>query len=699
MDKLIKPWRLAALIALIAVLTVIFLISLYRLQIVDGANYYAQSQNSNVTRNTVVAARGNILDRYGRALTSNRVCNNLSINAAELFEQEDPNAIILELTRAVEDSGGKYTDTLPITKEPPFEYVPNMTESQKIRLEAYLKENKLPVSTTAVELMAFFREKFEIDNNYTAEEMRTVAGVRYEIKIRYIINTSDYVFAEDVSIDLISKLMENGVPGFTVSPSYVREYKTKYAAHLLGYVGFMNPEEYKNYRNEGYPLNAIVGRSGVEKAFESYLHGVDGEARVTQTRAGTVIDTHYTKEPQPGNHSYLTIDLALQEVSENSLSAYIANTNEQRKKDNEIYEAMGEKKKIKDMIPAGAIAVVKVDTGEPLALVSAPSFDPATLLEDYDALREDENAPLVNRALSGTYAPGSTFKPVTALAALNEKKVSTGTGIYDAGVFDKYRYSEHDYAPTCWLYPKGSHGTVNVTEAIKVSCNYYFYTIGDMLEIDKLEAYARRFGLGEHTGIELPEEIGVMSNRKYKEEVTGGEPWHNGDMLQTAIGQYHSVFTPLQLANYTAALANNGNRYEASILKAVRSYDYSQSLYEREPKIAGTVALPQEYYDAVKQGLYEVANDMDGTAYKIFGNSPYKVAAKTGTAQLGENITNNGVFICYAPYDNPEIAVAVVVEKGGSGSEIATIARDILDYYFAFKNSAVSIEAENSLLK
>ena len=695
MDKLVKPWRLAALLGLIAVLTVIFIISLYRLQIVEGAAYYAQSQNSIVTTNTVVAARGNILDRYGRALTSNRVCNNLNINAEELFEQENPNAIILELARAVEDSGGKYTDTLPITKEPPFEYVPNMTDLQKTRLEAYFKANKLPVSTTAVELMAFFREAFKIDNNYTAQEMRTVVGVRYEIKIRYVINTSDYVFAEDVSIDLISKLMENGVPGFTVSPSYIREYKTKYAAHLLGYVGMMNPEEYKNYRNDDYPLNAIVGKGGAEKAFESYLHGVDGSARVTQTRAGTVIETFYTKEPQPGNHSYLTIDLALQEISENSLNSYIANTNEQRKKNNEIYKATGEEKKIMDMIPAGAIAVIKIDGGEPLALVSAPSFDPSTLLDDYDALLEDENRPLINRALSGIYAPGSTFKPVTALAALNEKKVSTGTEIYDAGIFDKYE----DYKPKCWIHPHGSHGSVNVTGAIKVSCNYYFYTIGDMLEIDKLEAYARRFGLGEHTGIELPEEIGVMSNRKYKEEVTGGEPWRNGDMLQTAIGQYQSVFTPLQLANYTAALAGNGNRYEARILKAVRSYDYSQSIYEREPKIAGTVALPQEYYDAVKQGLYEVANDIDGTAYKIFGNAPYKVAAKTGTAQLGENITNNGVFICYAPYDKPEIAIAVVVEKGGAGGEIATIAKDILDYYFAFKNSAVSVETENGLLK
>ena len=698
MDRLIKPSRLAATIILVISLTIVFMVTLYRLQIVEGAAYYAQSQNSIVSTNTVVAARGNILDRYGRVLVSNRICNNITINTEELFDQPDPNTIILELAQAVKDSGNTYTDTLPITKEAPFEYVSDMTDLQKTRLDAYLKANDLPASTTAVELMAFFRDAFNIDNNFTSEQMRIVAGIRYEVKIRYVINTSDYVFAEDVSIDLITKLMENSVPGFEVESSYIREYNTDYAAHLLGYIGMMNEEEFKEYRNDGYPYNALVGKDGTEKAFESYLHGIDGQAVVTKTRGGTVINTNYTKEPVPGDHVYLTIDLGLQEAAEISLNNFIAETNKKRETDNANFEAQGLTDEVKDMITGGAVVAVNVKTGEPLCIASAPTYKLSTFMQDYSKLVEDKTNPLYNRALMGAYAPGSTFKPVSVITALNEGIITPGAVIYDKGVYDKY--ADQGYAPSCWLYPHGSHGEVNAAKAIEVSCNYYFYTVADNenFTINKLIDYATRFGLGTSTGIQLNESLGIMANEKYKEEKED-TPWRNGDTLQAAIGQSYSVFTPLQLANYTAALANNGTRYKASILKSARSYDYSKSVFERKAEVVGTVNVNQEYYNAVHTGMYNVANSVNGTAFQIFGNYPVKVAAKTGTAQLGEAVTNNGVFVCYAPYDDPEIAVAVVVEKGSAGSAIATIARDVLDYYFSFKNSSVEMEKENSLLK
>ncbi|NLT63192.1 MAG: penicillin-binding protein [Clostridiales bacterium] len=697
MDKIIKPSRLVITIILIISMSAVFVVSLYRLQIIEGAAYYEQSKNSVMTKSTVVAARGNILDRYGRVLVSNRVCNNLTINTRELFEQPDPNAIILELVQTVDDSGNAHIDTLPITKEAPFEYVPNMTDIQKTRLEAYLKENKLPASTTAVELMAFFRNGFKIDNNYASEQMRTIAGVRYELKIRSIIGTSDYIFAEDVSIDLITKMMESNIPGFEVTPSYVREYNTDYAAHLLGYIGMMNEEEYKEYRNDGYPLNALVGKNGAEKAFESYLHGRDGQAVVTKTRGGTIINTKYTQEPEPGTHTYLTIDLGLQETAENSLNNYIEKTNKQREMDNAAYKAQGLTKEVKEMIPGGAVVGINIKTGEPLCIASAPSFKLDTFLQDYSDLLEEENKPLLNRALMGLYAPGSTFKPVSAIAALNENIVTTGTTINCEGIYDKY--ADKGYSPTCWIYP-GNHGPVNVTKAIEVSCNYYFYTVADNenFTIYKLANYAKRFGLGESTGIELSEYKGMMANPKYKEENENLQ-WYNGDTLAAAIGQSSSIFTPIQIANYIAAIANNGTRYEASILKSARSYDYSKSIFERRPEVAGTVNVNQEYFDAINIGMYNVANSVNGTAYQVFGNYPVKVAAKTGTAQLGENVTNNGVFVCYAPYDDPEIAIAVVVEKASAGIAIAGIAKDVLDYYFSFKNSSAELEKENSLLK
>ncbi len=704
MDRIIKPSRLAALVLFIALLVVIYIVSLYKLQIVKGAEYYEQSQNSISTTSTVAAARGNILDRYGRVLVSNRVCNNLIIDSDELFEQDDPNAVILELVRSVRDSGGDVTDTLPITKEAPFEYIENMSELQRTRLDAYLKENKLPSTTTAVELMAAFRKNFGIDNNYTSEETRIIAGIRYEIKIRYVIATSDYVFAEDVSMDLVTKLLEQDFPGVEVTQSYIREYNTKYAAHVLGYIGMMNETEVKEYRNYGYPLNALVGKDGAEKAFESYLHGVDGKAIVTSTPGGTVISTQYETEPSPGNHVYLTIDEGLQAAAEQSLERFIKENNAQREIDNALYEANGQTDKILDMITGGAVVAVNVKTGEPLCIASAPTFDLSTMRENYMELNADENRPMFNRALQGAYAPGSTFKPCTAIAALDQLIVDPLTTIYCEGRYTKYE--EAGYAPKCWVYP-GRHGDMNTALAIENSCNYYFYVVSEQLGIAKMSNYAKRFGLGVKTGIELYEETGVMSTQEYKEEIQRAlgvaeediEPWYIGDTIQAGIGQAYNQFTPLQLANYCAAIANNGKRYEASILKSVRSYDYSESVYQRKAVLADYVEVDQNYYDAVHLGMYNVVHRVAGNTKDVFAGYPVNVAAKTGTAQIGEGITNNAAFICYAPYEDPEIAVAVVIEKGYAGSNNAQVAKDVLDYYFSFKNSTVEMETENYLLK
>ena len=502
MDKIIKPARLYIIILIIAVLTAIFVVTLYSLQIVEGAAYYAQSQDSISTTVSVPAARGDILDRYGRPLVSNKVVNDLTIDAQSLFEQADPNAVILKLTKAVTDSGAEYTDTLPITKEAPFEYVDNMTDTQRTLLSAYLKSQKLPDSTSAVELMAYFRKKFDIDSNYSSDDMRTIAGVRYEIKVRYVTQTADYIFARDVSIDLITKLMEQNIPGFNVVNSYEREYDTSYAAHLLGGVGLMDADEYKTFKEKGYLMNAEVGKSGAESAFEQYLHASDGQAVVTKTRGGTIINTRYTKSPEPGDQVELTIDLGLQETAENALASFITSNNATRESQNAAYKAMGDTKDVKDLITGGAIVAVNVKTGEPLCLASYPTYDLATYSQNAEELNKAKNSPLVNRALAGLYAPGSTFKPVTAIASLAEGIITPGATIYDKGKFTKYAKSESDYAPECWIYP-GSHGYVNTTKAIEVSCNYYFYTVGDQLGIDKLSDYAKRFGLGEHTGIEL----------------------------------------------------------------------------------------------------------------------------------------------------------------------------------------------------
>lgn len=707
MEKIVKPARLAAIVIFIAALAVIYFVALYKLQIIEGEAYYEESMNNVVTKSSVPGARGSILDRYGRVLVENRTCNNLLIDEKELFpDGEDEtiaaaNATILELCNTITEYGDTYTDTLPITMTPPFEYT-DMTDVQRAFLNAYLADKGLDENTTAVELMAYMRARYEIDNNYTAEETRIIAGVRYEINGRYSHNfsTSDYIFAEDVSMELIATLMESNIPGFEVKTSFVREYNTAYAAHVLGYIGMMDGTEYEKYSKLGYELNAQVGKDGAELAFEEYLHGTDGEARITRTATGVVTSTVYTKEPEPGDNVYLTIDIGLQEAAENALNSFITEANAKRQEANEELEKYGgTEDDIQKLITGGGVAVVDVHTGEPLAIASWPTYDVSTILENYSELLQTENDPLFNRALQGAYAPGSTFKPCVAIAGLNEGKIDLSTTIECEGIFTKY--ADAGYTPACWIYGQGLHGVLTLQEALTVSCNYYFYTVADYLQISLMAKYAKLFGLGESTGIELGESLGQMSTDQYTQEHFGRD-MYAGDTLAAGIGQAFSLFTPMQMAEYCAALANSGHRYSASILKSVRSYDFSDTIYERTAEELSTVETKEEYFQAVREGMYGVANDpMAGSVYAVFADASYTVGAKTGTAQTGsDNETdNNGFFICFAPYDDPQIAVAVAVEKAGSGSSTAPIARQILDYYFNFQDSTVALESENQLLR
>ena len=699
MDKMVRPGRVIFCTVLLLFLNAVYAVSLYKLQVVEGAAYAETSRNNVVNSRVVKAARGNILDRYGRTLISNRSCNNIIIDTDELYAQEDPNAVILAMVNLVRACGDNYNDTLlPVTANSPFEYVDNMTALQRMALESYIKNANdirragLGNNPTAVDLMAYIRGRYNIDSNYTAAETRIIAGVRYETNIRHIIDTSDYVFVEDASIELITMMMEQNMPGFDVEVSFIREYNTLYGSHLLGYVGQLYPDEFESYKKLGYSMDAMVGKMGVEQAFETYLHGKDGKALVTSTANGTVIGSVYEVEPEPGDNIYLTIDIGLQEAMEVALQNGINTINTNRVVENEAYVRDGEPDKVKAMAPGGAIVVVSVKTGEPLGIANYPSYNLNTFLEDYEDLREDPANPLFNRAIMGQYLPGSTFKPITALAALKLGKITTTTTYVDQGKFTKY--ADAGYAPQCWVFPN-NHGEVNVVSAIENSCNYFFYEVSDVLGIDEIAKYGMLFGLGVHTGIELTENIGRMSTQAFKEEALG-EKWFAGDTLQAGMGQSFSEFTPLQIAEYVATIANSGTRYSASILKSVRNYDYTQEIYARSPMVLDTIDIDQEHFDAIHQGMRAVA--LTGTASKPFEGFKYTVAAKTGTAQLGTSV-NNAVFVCYAPADDPEIAVAVVVEKGGAGSTIASIAREVLEFYFNFAESSKRVESELQLLR
>lgn len=711
MKKLVSTGRLFAFGLLVVALLALCVGTLYKLQIIEGAAYYEESQNKQVSEQTVTAARGNILDRYGRVLVSNRECYNLKISDKRLFsdEVEDPNAVILQMINMVEAAGDKYTDDLPITKEPPFEYT-NMTDIQRMLLNAYLKDKGLDEDTTAVELMSYFRTRYDIAGSYNAEEMRKIASVRYAVNVRYAINTNPYVFVEDASIDLISDLM--GVVGnvVEVETSYIREYNTQYAAHILGYVQAMSDADMEKYRpgkeNSTYDYDTKVGKDGVELAFENWLHGTNGKATVERTASGTVTSTIYTEDPVPGNHVYLTIDIQLQEAVERILETGIQTLQLKRDEDNLKAVSEGRTDDVREDIQGGAIVVVDINTGEPLAIASYPTYNLSTLLEDYDEISSTEYDPLFNRALLGAYAPGSTFKPCTAIAGLSENIINTETQILCDGVFTKY--ADQGYAPECWIYTQDhlTHGNDNVTEALKDSCNIFFYTMADNLGIRKLMEYAEDFGLGESTGIELVETTGNMANPDNHLTYDVDE-WVDGDTVQTGIGQSDSLFTPLQLAEYCAAIANGGTRHSAALLKSVRSFDYSRQLYQKDTEALSTVETADYNWAAVQRGMYLMANDISSsslTVYYALGNYSYNgvslpVAAKTGTSQLGEDKTNNAIFMCYAPFDDPQIAISIVVERGQSGANLSSMARNVLDAYFGLGDKSSTADSEYTLLK
>ena len=707
MYKLVKPGRVWALAALFVLIIIVYTVFLYQRQIVEGEQLANQSSEIGNTKRTVTAARGNILDRYGRVLVSNKECYNLTIDTAKLFANEDPNTIILELVDMVNGYGDIYIDDLPISLSPPFEYDPDMTEIQRTMLEAYFvdhakdfKEAGLPASPTAVELMSYMRGRYGISNSFSSEEMRIICGVRYSINVRYAINTANYVFVQDASMNLISSIMEQKLVGIEITRAYVRDYNTEYASHILGYVGLMTQEEYELYSLQEYSTDASVGKDGAEYAFEDYLHGKDGEVEEYKNSAGTILATKYLTEPEPGNHVYLTIDIVLQEQVERILNNGV-NTlilNREIAKVEAAQRGEPANPELKDEITGAAAVVVDVRTGEPLAIASWPTYDVSTIIEKYQELLDTPNDPLFNRALMGAYAPGSSFKPCTAIASLSEGIINTEDTIKCQGVFTKY--AAEGYAPECWIWAEGfTHPEENVSDALRDSCNYFFYTVGNDLGVDLLQEYANGLGLGVSTGIELTETLGNMSNRETHVEMQG-EVWRIGDTLQAAIGQSDSIFSPLQLCEYCAAVANGGVRHSASILKSVRSFDYAKNIYEREAEVLSTVESEDYNWAAVQNGMWQVLNSSwNQTNYEIWLDCAWKCAGKTGTAQKGENITNDGIFMCYGPYDNPQVAIEIIVERGGSGASVQFIARQIMDAYINIQSYSDSSEEEMALLR
>ena len=675
--------------------------SLYDAQMIHGAEYLARSQNSIAETQTVEAARGDILDRYGRVLVSNRVTYQVALNTDAM--EKNRNDILLALIRIARDAGVEWEDTLPITAQPPFRYTtdtpfqypttdeegsPTTSLTRLGRLAVKMKWIDDPTADgaqgaplpTAEELLEKMRESFQLE--LEGADMRAVAGVLYELYYRSMVNSwPPYVFAEGVDIDFISKVKEQGLSGVEIEAATVRTYNTEYAAHLLGRVGAIeNWDAYKDLDLDGdgtpdYEMDDTVGKEGAELAFESYLRGTAGVREVERNTSGKVVSEKWTTAPQPGDNVVLTIDIDLQKQVEDILSQAIPQL---ASEDTE----------------GAACVVMDVNRAEVLASASYPSYHLATYSADLAENSADPLKPFLNRAFQGVYAPGSTFKMVTAVAGLESGIIEPDTEIMDTGVYTYYQ----DDGPQCWYWRqyRRKHGLVNVSEALEVSCNVFFFDVGRRVGIQGLQEFAAKFGLGEPTGIELYEETGVMAGPEYTQSM--GQTWYEGSTLSVAIGQESSQFTPLQLANYIATLVNGGTRYSAHLLKEVKSSDFSQVLYTYEPEVLDSIDIQPENLDAVKAGMLALTTGK-GSLARYFQDLPVQVGAKTVSAQVNAETESNAVFVCFAPYDDPQIAISLVVEKGGSGSTLASIAADILRYYFSAEESREETLTENTLIR
>ena len=714
--------RLGLLGGFLALVLVVYLGVLYDVQVNHYEDYLTQSIRSIAREEKVEASRGIITDRNGRTLVSNRSTYNLTFDASLLKNGQDENEAILRLVELCQANGVEWVDNLPITRQSPYTYtLDQLSDIQKKRFLTYVKslpeankqlgeylllhpdlvgteeagavlaQSELSASdkaqalvdqltgetltagllndagVTASSLLNMMRSKLSVPASFSLAEARLVLGVQYELSLRKLGNYDAYILAEDIDTTFISLLSDGNFAGAKVTSSTVREYETTYAAHILGTVGRLYAEDYAELKDQGYDMDDWIGRDGVELAFEEYLKGKDGRRVVSSNSDGKITGEYYSEEPEPGSTVELTIDLKLQQAVEDALAETITKMNAE---DGNTTRG------------AGAV-VEKVGTGEILALASYPTFDLSTYRQDYSAISSDPSMPLFNRATSGTYAPGSTLKPLTAIAALEEGVTDTKTKIRDTGKW-VYPGDTNSYA---WCWNHAGHGLVNVTQAITVSCNYYFAEMGYRLGMDTLREYLTAFGLGEKSGIEIGDAKGTLPENPQGQNQA---PW-------AAFGQANQLYSPIQLANYIATLVSGGKHCDAHLLKAVKSYDNAEVLAVGNSDPGNTIDIRDSSLQAVKKGMLDLTTT--GSLAPYFQNCVVSAGAKTGTAQISKETKNNGVFVCFAPYDDPEIAVAIVIEKGGSGSALASTAVNILNAYFSADEIGTAVIGENQLLQ
>ena len=660
----LRPRRMVALLLIIVMVLGIFSVRLFQIQIVQGDEYANFVKNTSYrTSVSVAASRGEIVDCNQVPLVSNRTSYavvldyNYFPHGTREEDYREQNECLLALTEILQKEEEQWNDTLPISAEAPYTFEEGR-ESGISRLKTSLRMASYATAEQCVQQMV----KNYYLSDYSEKEQRILAGIHYEMAAAGFSAKVTYTFAGNVSETTMYRIVENSreFPGVDVTTVAVREYVGgTTACHIIGTVGPIYAEEYASLKEKGYSYNDILGKSGIEAAAESYLRGTAGTRVLVKNAQGVVISEEETVAPIPGQTVVLSIDSIVQQKAQDVLADTVADL-----------RANGEEGKGKD-IKSGSVVMLDVTNGGVLTCASWPDYDLSTYTLNYNELVQDPDKPLFNRALNGSFACGSVFKPGIALAAItdgfiaaNETMVCTHT----------YGYYAPSYTPKCMGY----HGKLSVITALEKSCNFFFYDVGRLMGSSIFD-YLSLYGFGQKTGVEIGESSGIQHTPDSLR--ASGGTWVAGDYLQLAIGQRGS-YTPIQLAAYAMMIANNGVRYKTHFIKAVRSYDNStETVIPAE--VAAKVVWSKEAMEQVKKGMIAVGKT--GTAKTTFADAPYTVACKTGTAQTGvAGASDHGTFIAYAPADNPEVAISVVLENGNSASA-AMVARQVLDAYFEGK--------------
>ena len=711
--------RFRVMAAMALAVLAIYLVVLFNTQVVHHEEYLAKSIQTITRMENVEASRGIITDRSGRTLVTNQSTYSLTFDASLLKPGENQNDAILRLVTLCRDQGVAWEDNLPLSLDGAAHFtVDTLTDTQKSRFFSYLRDLKptrellaayvrqhpellkppkegetaldpatakdtellkqtnsaaltnsllLNAGVTPAKLFDWMREDMKLSGDYSDSDARLILGVRYELKLRKLgANNNAYVLAQNVDVAFCSLISDGQFQGAKIIRSSARQYATTYATHILGTVGRI-PDYTDEWEDRGYLMDDTIGLSGAEAAFEDYLRGTDGKRMISVNSDGKITGEYYSVEPRSGYTVELTVDLKLQQAVEDTLAAKVAQLNQKDHLDSR----------------GAAAAVVKVGTGEILSLASYPTFDLSTWRQDYAELSSDPATPMLNRAASSAYAPGSTLKPATAVAALESGATTPSETLFDTGY---WKYPSTTWNGGTWCWKHSGHGKVNATTAITNSCNYYFAEMGYRMGLDTLNEYYSALGLGEPTGIEIGEKTGRQATN---EGGSNQAPW-------AAYGQADQLYTPLQLANYIATLVSGGQHCPAHLLKSVKSYDNSEIIATGDTTPLNTLSISDSTLQAVKKGMYGYTQP-GGMGYSYFKDCIVSAGAKTGTAQLGGGLKNNGVFVAFAPYDDPEIAIALVLEKGDAGAALATTAVDIINAYFDREDTA-SILPENQLI-